>query len=71
MVVFTLTGPEMQTKYILRCRNCRLNDNDQFDPSKEDHRQDVWYHPDMVKLKQISHIIYIYITHISVTNTVV
>lgn len=68
VVVFTLMGPEMQTKYILRCRNCRLNERDHLNPAMEDHRQDVWYHPDMVKLKVNSFINMQICTHFQYGN---
>ena len=47
MVVFTLTGPEVYSKYTLRCRNCRLVPKDDYDNSMQPFRQDVWYHPDL------------------------
>ena len=45
--MFTLTGPEMYSKYILRCRDCWLVPKDEFKKSMQPFRQDVWYHPDM------------------------
>ena len=47
MVVFTLTGPEMFSKYTLRCRNCRLVPKEEYNSSMQPFRQDVWYHPDL------------------------
>ena len=45
--MFTLTGPELYSKYIWRCRSCRLVPKDDYDKSMQQFRQDVWYHPDM------------------------
>ena len=46
--VFTLDGPEIFSKYILRCRDCRLCPKEVFDSANENARQDVWYHPEKV-----------------------
>jgi hypothetical protein len=46
IVVFTLTGPRMYSKYILKCQRCRLIEKSKFNPLDENRRQDVFYHPD-------------------------
>ena len=54
--VFTMTGPEIFSKYILRCRNCRLCPKEDFVPTLQSFRQDVWYHPDKVFKTLFCHI---------------
>ena len=46
IVVHTLTGPVMYSKYILKCQRCRLIEKSKFNPLHENHRQDIYYHPD-------------------------
>ena len=48
IAVFTLTGPELYSKFILRCRDCRLCPKKDFNPADKNSRQDVWYHPEKV-----------------------
>ena len=49
IIVHTLEGPKMYSKYILRCRNCRLSSKEKFAAGDENIRQDVYYHPDKVQ----------------------
>jgi hypothetical protein len=46
IVVHTLTGPAMYSKYILKCQRCRLIEKSKFNPLHENRRQDIFYHPD-------------------------
>ena len=46
VAVFGLGGPEVYSKYILRCRDCRLCPREKFKSVNSDSRQDIWYHPD-------------------------
>ena len=46
IVVHTLTGPRIHSKYILKCQRCRLIDKSKFNPLHENRRQAVFYHPD-------------------------
>ena len=48
IVVHTLNGPKMYSKYILRCKNCRLTSKQKFKDTEDKLRQDIYYHPDMV-----------------------
>ena len=50
IVIHQLTGPVMYSKYILRCKNCRLTTKQKFKSSNEKLRQDVYYHPDKVSI---------------------
>ena len=50
IVVHTLQGPKMYSKYILRCRNCRLTSKEKFTAGDQKIRQDVYYHPYKVLL---------------------
>ena len=50
IVIHTLTGPVMYSKYILRCKNCRLTTKEKFKACNEKLRQDVYYHPDKVTI---------------------
>ena len=43
VVVHGITGPKIFSKYILRCRQCKLDD---LNPVSSDLRQDVYYHPE-------------------------
>ena len=45
-VVHTLTDPAKYSKYILKCQRCRLIEKSKFNPLHENHRQDIYYHPD-------------------------
>ena len=40
------TGPEIYSKYILRCQNCRLVKKSKFKKRDEENRQTIYYHPD-------------------------
>ena len=51
IVVHTLQGPMIFTKYILRCKNCRLTSKKKFSADEDKIRQDVYYHPDKVKIQ--------------------
>ena len=42
VVVHTTDGPKMYSKYIYRCRQCKVSKKDKLQP------QDVYYHPDKV-----------------------
>ena len=46
IVVFTLDGPELLSKYILRCKSCQLCSKEEFKLENNHVRQDVNYHPD-------------------------
>ena len=46
VAVFGLGGPELYSKYILRCRDCHLCPRGKFKSVNSDSRQDIWYHPD-------------------------
>ena len=46
IVVHTLTGPKIYSKYVLRCQRCRLIEKSKFNPLHENRRQAVFYHPD-------------------------
>ena len=50
IVVHTLNGPLMYSKYILRCKNCRLTTKHKFKVTNEKLRQDIYYHPDKVMM---------------------
>ena len=45
IAIHTQTGPKIYSKYILRCKRCRLVEKSKFDPNDENLRQDVFYHP--------------------------
>ena len=49
VIVHTLNGPRIYSKYILRCKNCRLTTKKKFSKQDEKIRQDVYYHPDKVR----------------------
>ena len=46
IAVHKMTGPQIHSKYILKCQKCRLVEKSKFNPQNEDLRQDVFYHPD-------------------------
>ena len=46
IVVHTLSGPKIYSKYILRCPRCRLVEKSKFNPVNENQRQEIFYHPD-------------------------
>ena len=48
IVVHTLMGPKMYSKYILRCKNCRLTTKEKYKKDDLKLRQDMYYHPDKV-----------------------
>merc|ERR1712215_586270 len=48
VIVHTVGGPKMMTKYIYRCRGCKISSEDQCEP------QDVYYHPDKVIVNCLS-----------------
>ena len=49
IVVHTLTGPAMYSKYILKCQRCRLIEKSKLNPLHENCRKDIYYHPDKYK----------------------
>ena len=49
--VLTLHGPELYSKYIYRCRGCRLSPDQP--KKKNETRQDVYYHHDRVSISYV------------------
>ena len=58
IVVHSLTGPCVYSKYILKCQKCRLIEKSKFDPLYESLRQDIYYHPDKYGNKSHGHMFY-------------
>ena len=58
IAVHKKSGPQIHSKYILRCKRCRLVEKSKFDPSNEDLRQDVFYHPDKYGNQQNGYMFY-------------
>ena len=50
IAVHGLNGPEVYSKYILRCRQCKLKKRNKIDKKDKTIRQDIHYHPDKVCL---------------------
>ena len=55
VVVHTVNGPQMYTKYIYRCRGCKMSKNNS-DKSVVFQPQDVYYHPDKVIVSRSDYI---------------
>ena len=46
VVVHTVTGPRLYSKYIYRCRNCKLVKKSRVDKKSKENAQDIYYHSD-------------------------
>ena len=46
VVVHTVTGPEIYSKYIYRCRGCKLVRKSKIDKTSKVNAQDIYYHSD-------------------------
>ena len=46
VIVHNVTGPELYTKYIYRCRGCKLENNSKGNKSDKPNVQDIYYHSD-------------------------
>ena len=48
IAVHGLNGPQIYSKYILRCRMCKLDKKNKVGKINNKSRQDIYYHPDKV-----------------------
>jgi hypothetical protein len=46
VIVHTVTGPQLYSKYIYRCRNCKLVKKSKVNKKAKDNAQDIYYHSD-------------------------
>ena len=46
IIVHTMAGPQLHSKYIYRCRNCKLVKKSKVTKKARDNAQDVYYHSD-------------------------
>ena len=46
VIVHTVTGPEIYSKYIYRCRGCKLVKKSKINKTSKENAQDIYYHSD-------------------------
>ena len=71
IAVFGLKGPQIYSKYILKCQRCRLVEKSKFNHLNEALRQDVFYHPDKYGNMKSGYMFYKQdVSHIRASNEV-
>ena len=71
IAVFGLKGPQIYSKYILKCQRCRLVEKSKFNHLNEALRQDVFYHPDKYGTMKSGYMFYKQdVSHIRASNGV-